>query len=110
MNTKPITEFSPKALKNISDHLEFSNWETEQVLKEVTFSSYIELSHAISSIFSAIETIGFNGEKQDLGMVAGLAIIGRKLLPTSELEFLDSLLIKDKIMNPNTDFKEIEKI
>jgi hypothetical protein len=110
MNTNPITEYSPKALKNISKQLKFSAWENEKVLKHVTFSSYIELNHAISSIFSAIETIGFNGEKSDLGLCAGLAIIGRKLLPTDELEFLDDLLIKDEISNPAKNFKEIENL
>lgn len=108
MKTKPITEFNPTALKQISDHLEFSNFESEPVIQQITFSSFIELSFAISSIFSAIEAIGFNGDKQDLGTCAGLAVIGRKLLPTYELEFLDSLLIKDdgnklefsKIKNP----------
>jgi hypothetical protein len=108
MNTKPITEYSKEALKNISNNLEFSNWENEQVVKQVTFSSYMEINYALSSIFSAIELIGFNGVKQDLGTCAGLAIIGRKLLPDLELEFLDSLLIKETDSKSN--FSKIENL
>jgi hypothetical protein len=108
MNTKPITEYSQKALKNISVHLKFSQYDTEPVSKEITFSNYTELSNAVYSIFSAIETIGFNGETGDLVTCAGLAQLGRKLMPINEMQFLDSLLIKNEVLNSNLDFKEIK--
>lgn len=100
MHTKPITEYSPEALKNISTYLEFSQFNHEPVLKEITFSNYMEISSAISAIFSAIETIGFYGDKQDLATCLGLAAIGKKLVPIVELEFLDRLLIEKEENNP----------
>ncbi len=108
MNTKPITEFNTNALTNISTYLEFSQFSHEPVTKEITFSNYSEIGFAILAIFSAIEMIGFNGEKADLSTCAGLAEIGKKLVPLVELEFLDNLLIKEKDLNPN--FKEIKKL
>lgn len=96
MNAKPIREYNKRALIDIKSSLEFSADEREPVSKEITFSSFIELGYAITNIFTAIEVIAFNGNKMDMATCAGLALLGKKLVPITELEFLDELLIKDE--------------
>ncbi|WP_269686502.1 hypothetical protein [Flavobacterium lacustre] len=107
MSTKTITEYSPEALKNISTYLEFSQFEQEPVLKEMTFSNYSEIGYALSAIFSAIETIGLYGDKADLATCGGLATIGKKLVPDVELEFLDKLLIEKEVENIALKIKDL---
>jgi hypothetical protein len=104
----PITEYNPKALKEISKNLEFGNWEKEPVTKQITYQDYESIGIDLRTILNAIEIIGFNGQVQDLAICASLAKIGEKLLPVNELEFLDSLLIK-ATENKN-EFVKIEKL
>ncbi|MGR3790438.1 hypothetical protein ACUXZJ_05940 [Flavobacterium sp. TN-1] len=94
MNTKPIREYSTNALIDIAKHLEFSDWDKQPVAKIVTYESFDDIDTTLRIIFDAIEFIGFNGQERDLATCSGLAQIGKKLLPTNELGFLDSLLIK----------------
>jgi hypothetical protein len=94
MNTTPIKEYNQKAIVNIGNHLEFNDWEKEPVIKKITFSDFDDLKNSIYTIFDAIETIGFSGNERDLGTCGALAQLGKKLLPTDEMDFLDSLLIK----------------
>lgn len=96
MNTAPIQEYNKNALINIAKHLEFSDWEKEPVIKKITFSDFDDLKNSIYTLFDAIETIGFNGNERDLGTCGALAQLGKKLLPTDEMYFLDSLLIKEE--------------
>lgn len=103
-----IKEFNPTALKEISKHLEFSNWEKEPVVKKITFSDFEDLRNSIYTIFDAIEVIGFNGAKIDLGTCAALAQLGKKLMPMEEMSFLDDLLIKKE--DSKNIFSKIESI
>jgi hypothetical protein len=89
-----ITEYNPTVLKEISEHLEFSNWDKEPVTKKITYQDYESINIDLRAILNAIECIGFNGSSHDLGTCASLAKIAVKLLPDNELNFLDELLIK----------------
>ena len=84
------------ALKSIKNTLEFSKSDSEPVKIEVLFGDFNDVGIALTTLLSAIEFIGYNGQKQDLGLCAGLASIAKKLLPNHELDFLDDLLIKNK--------------
>lgn len=106
--TTPIKEFNPTALKGINKHLEFSNWEKEPVIKKITFSDFDDLKNAIYTILDAIEVIGFNGDKIDLGTCGALAQLGKKLLPIEEMNFLDGLLIKKE--DSKEAFSKIENL
>ena len=108
MNTIPITGYNKKALINIKKHLEFYDWEKEPVFQPITFSSFSDLNNTIFSLLDAIETIGYNGEKTDLGTCANLACLAKKMLPSEPMEFLDSLLVKDK--NNKQEFETIENL
>jgi hypothetical protein len=103
-----ITEYNPTALKEITNHLEFSDWEKEPVVKRITFSDFNDYKNAIYTIFDAIEVIGFNGDKIDLGTCGALAQLGKKLLPIEEMNFLDNLLIKNE--DSKNVFSKIEKL
>lgn len=94
MKTKPIREYSTNAIIDIAKHLEFSDWEKEPVQKQITFLNFEDLKNGLFSILNAIEIIGYNGNAIDLGTCGALAELGKKLLPTEEMCFLDSLLIK----------------
>lgn len=108
MSLQPITEYSKKGLKNISEHLELSDWEAEPVVKQITFSNFADLKNSLYSILDAIEIIGYNGEKKDMATCAGLAELAKKMLPTEEMDFLDSLLIKTD--NNKKEFSKIENV
>jgi hypothetical protein len=69
----------------------------------VDVNNYVEKSKK-----GSIEFIGFNGQERDLATCSGLAQIGKKLLPTNELEFLASLLIKKE--NSKEVFSKIENL
>lgn len=103
-----ITEYNKTALKEINTDLEFSKWDKEPVTKIITFSYFDELRNAVYTIFDAIEVIGFNGDKIDLGTCGALAQLGKKLLPTDELNFLDRLLIKKE--DSSKGFSKIENL
>lgn len=106
-NTK-ITEYNPTALKEINTQLEFSDWDKEPVKKEITFSNFEDLKNSLFTIFNAIEIIGYKGDAIDLGTCGALAEIGKKLLPTDEMCFLDSLLIKSN--NSKAVYTNIENL
>lgn len=108
MKAQPITEYNPTALKEIGKHLEFGNWEKEPVKKEITFLDFDDLKNAIYTIFDAIEVIGFNGDKIDLGTCGALAQLGKKLLPIEEMKFLDNLLIKNE--DSKNEFSKIKNL
>jgi hypothetical protein len=108
MKTQPITEFNPTALKEINSNLEFSTWEKEPVIKQITFSDFNDYKNAIYTLFDAIEVIGFNGDKIDLGTCGALAQLGKKLLPNEEMDFLDNLLIKKE--DSKNVFSKIENL
>lgn len=93
-NTIPITEYNPNALKEIRDHLEFSNYSNNQVIQKITNVNYVDVVDNLETILNAIESIGYNGNNKDLGICAGLAGIAKQMIPRAEMEFLDSLLIK----------------
>lgn len=106
-NTK-ITEYNKTALKEISSNLEFSNWEKEPVKKEITFVDFEDLKNSLFSILNAIEIIGYKGDAIDMGTCGALAEIGKKLLPTDEMYFLDSLLINKT--DSKSKFSKIENL
>ncbi|WP_348824015.1 hypothetical protein [Flavobacterium aestuarii] len=108
MKTLPITEYNPKALKEISEHLEFSEYSNSPVIQKITYVNYVDITHDLVTILDAIEVIGYQGNKQDLGTCAGLAEIAKKMLPRKEMEFLDSLLIKAE--NDKNEFLKIENL
>ncbi|SHL81529.1 hypothetical protein [Flavobacterium chilense] len=102
-----ITDYNPKAFKEIDKDLFFSTNENEPVIKQITYSDFECIGSDLKTILNAIEIIGFNGHPSDLALCACLAGIAQKLVPSDELDFLDRLLIKtDKNKN---DFIEIKK-
>ena len=108
MSPTPIKEYSKNALINIAKHLEFSNYEREPVTKTITFQDYNDIFLHLNTILSSIETIGFFGQKEDMGLCGGLAQLAQKLLPLNELDFLDSLLIKKE--DSKEDFEKIKNL
>jgi hypothetical protein len=107
MNTKP-TDYSKNALIDIAKNIEFSDWEKEPVQKQITFSNFEDLKNGLYSILNAIEIIGYKGDATDLGTCGALAELGKKLLPTEEMCFLDSLLIKKD--DSKNEFSKIENL
>lgn len=109
MNSKPIREYSKKALINIANHLEFSDkYSKEPVTQNICYTDFESIGIDLITMLNAIEFIGFNGSDKDLGTCAGLAQIAQKMLPNNELKFLDSLLIKTE--NSKEVFEKIEKL
>lgn len=108
MKTQPITEYSKKALENISNYIELNDWEKEPVIKKATFYNFTDVMCSVSAILEAIEFIGYSGQQQDITTCANLASVARKLLPNEEMEFLDRLLIKED--RTKDDFYPIEKL
>ena len=94
MNTKPITDINLQTLRDISEHLQFSNWENKPVQQTIMHVDFNDLALNIGIILQAIEFIGYNGNERDIGICAGLAQIAQKILPTKEMDFLDRLLLK----------------
>jgi len=94
--THPITEYNPTALKEIDEHLRFSKYSDYPVVKTITYLNFACIMDDLTTILTAIEVIGYQGSKEDLGTCAGLAEIAKKLLPRNEMYFLDSLLIKNE--------------
>lgn len=99
MNSKLITEYNKEALTQISKHLEFSTWDKEPVHQEITNPNFVSIAYNLKTLLSAIEFIGFNGDKDDLATCAGLAEIANKIVPISQMEFLDDLLINKERYN-----------
>lgn len=109
MNTKPIREYSRKAIIDIAKHLEFSDEYTkEQVVQNIYHTDFESKGSDLITMLNAIEFIGFNGSDGDLQTCAGLAQIAVKMLPNNELRFLDSLLIKKE--NSKEVFDKIENL
>ncbi|QZL00106.1 hypothetical protein K5L04_10415 [Flavobacterium psychrophilum] len=96
MNTKPITEYNKNAIINIAEYLELSNTQTNTANQTIIHKDFNDIGLNLLTILEAIEIIGFSGNSQDIETCAGLAQIAKKLLPINELDFLDSLLIKNK--------------
>lgn len=97
MNTKPITEFNPNALKNVE--LKFSDWEKEPVNMQIRFNNFYSISSDLLTLLDAIEIIGFDSDS-NAGTCAGLAQIAKKIIPFNEMSFLDDLFLK------KVDFKD----
>lgn len=108
MKTKSITEYNKEALKEISEHFEFAEYSNSQVIKQTTYANFVDIVDDLSTILDAIEVIGYQGSKQDLGICGGLAGIAKKMIPRSEMDFLDSLLIKKE--GSKTIFSKIENL
>ncbi len=103
METKQITEYNPKALKD--KNINFSNWEEKPVLVELNFQNYNCLLSKVHILLYAIESIGYNNDTENLVTCGGLAELCRMILPNKEMELLDSLLIKNK--NTEKDFVKL---
>lgn len=110
MKTNPITEFNKEPLINISNQINLSDYSNEPVFKNVLFQDFSCIGNAIHCILSAIETIGFSGNKEDLAVCGGLAEIAKKLVPLEELEFLDKLLIEKEKFGEKIEFTPIENL
>lgn len=102
-NTK-IKQYNPEAFKIIDKFLDFSEYRFSPVKGTFNNANFEEIGIDLITILSAIETIGYTGVERDIGLCAGLAGIAKKMIPTNELEFLDSLLIPKK---NQADFKTI---
>lgn len=85
MKTQPITDFNKDELMNVSSFIQFSQYSSEPVVKHVNFQDFACIGNTINCLLSAIEIIGFNGNKEDLEICGGLAQIAKKLLPCEEL-------------------------
>ena len=94
MSTKPITDVNLQTIRDISEHLQFSDWDKQPVQQTITHNDFNDLALNLGTILQAIEFIGFNGDSRDIGVCAGLAQIAQKILPVNELDFLDRLLLK----------------
>lgn len=94
MKTKPITDVNLQTLRDISDHLQFSDYKQQPVQQTITHNDFNDLVLNLDTILQAIEFIGFNGNERDLSICGGLAQIAQKILPTNEMDFLDRLLLK----------------
>ena len=94
MSTKQITDVNLQTIRDISEHLQFSDWNAQPVQQTITHKDFNDLALNLGTILQAIEFIGFTGGGRDIGVCAGLAQIAQKILPTNEMDFLDRLLIK----------------
>lgn len=94
MNKKPITDINLQTLRDISEHIQFSDWDKQPVQQTITHNDFNDIALNISTILQAIEFIGFQGNEKDIAICGGLAQIAQKMLPANELDFLDRLLIK----------------
>ncbi|QYS88022.1 hypothetical protein [Flavobacterium davisii] len=97
MNTEQFTEYNKKTLININEHLKNSgDFINLPVKKSIHYEDFTSLGIDLMIILNAIECIGYKGENKNLILCAELASIAQKLIPTNELLFLDSLLIKEE--------------
>lgn len=110
MKTNPITEFNKDELINVSKFIQFSQYSKEPVVKHVTFQDFSCIGHTINSLLSAIEIIGFSGNKEDLAICGGLAEIAKKLLPSDELEFLDKLFVEKEFLGEQRIFTPLQNL
>jgi hypothetical protein len=94
MKTKTITDINLQTLRDISDHLQFSEFKQQPVQQTITHTDFNDLALNIGTILEAIEFIGFNGNENHLAICGGLAQIAQKILPINEMVFLDRLLLK----------------
>ena len=97
MDSTKISEYNPKAITEIHNHLQFSGSGKEPVQKKINFYDYESIGHDLNTILEAIEFIGYqsNNSNNELAICAGLAGLAKKLVPIEELSFLNELLIKD---------------
>lgn len=110
MKTQPITEFNKDELMNVSRLIQFSQYSSTPVVKHTTFQDFACIGHTINCLLSAIEIIGFTGNKEDLAICGGLAEIAKKLLPSDELEFLDKLLVEKEYLGEKRIFTPLQNL
>ena len=110
MKTQPITEFNKDELMNVSKFIQFSQYSSAPVIKQTTFQDFACIGNTINCLLSAIEIIGFNGNKEDLAICGGLAEIAKKLLPSKELEFLDKLLVEKEYLGEKRIFTPLQNL
>ncbi|MGE5944972.1 MAG: hypothetical protein ACM31G_11600, partial [Flavobacteriales bacterium] len=83
-------------LKNILESRNNGGLSNKEVKQTITHGSYNELGSTIYFILEAIEIIAVEGNGNNQGVIAGLAELGKKLMPEDEFELLDSLLLEKK--------------
>lgn len=113
-NTNTIEVFNKKALidcNNLLGKLNLKREPQERIKLELDFFNYLDLSTKTTSILDAIQIIAYNDRvdaNSKNSAIYDLAEIVKKMMPHSEMEFLDSLFI-EKTLNEN-DFININKI
>lgn len=109
-NTTPnITHFNKKAFD--SYEFDLTSLQTDKstrkkfVRKEIKFFNYGEIGSKIESIIDAIQFVSYSETQievsKKLTIVHDLAEILKQLIPQTELEFMDELLVDETTVESN---------